>query len=94
MENRTIFLQNSELHALTGPLLRAASMAEKKRSLWKRILGHFREPPFREILEDSTDALLQKPVAMNCPQCGEMVPFADRCINCGSPRHRPIDERI
>ncbi len=68
-------------------------MTPAKRGLWNRILRHLRGPTFEEILEESAEGLREKPIRMRCPACRQLVPLADRCPSCGSPRHPPVDQR-
>jgi Zn finger protein HypA/HybF involved in hydrogenase expression len=68
-------------------------MPGKDKSLWRRVRDHFRVPTFEEILEDSSEEIQSQPIQMNCPRCGEIVPFGNLCPKCGSPRHPTIDER-
>ena len=69
-------------------------MPEKKKGILKRIVHHFRAPSFKELLEESTEALHDKPIAMTCPRCGHMVPVAAKCANCGRPRDATVDKRV
>jgi Zn finger protein HypA/HybF involved in hydrogenase expression len=69
-------------------------MAKPPKNLWKRIVHHFRAPTFEELLEESSESLDNQPVQMNCPRCGETVPFTDNCPNCGSPRYPTIDQGV
>ena len=76
------------------PLGEPQPMAKPPKNLWKRIVHHFRAPTFEELLEESSESLDNQPVQMNCPRCGETVPFTDNCPNCGSPRHPTIDQGV
>ncbi|MEK6712403.1 MAG: hypothetical protein AABZ64_17685 [Nitrospinota bacterium] len=62
--------------------------------LWKGLRRLLAGPSFRDHLEDAAEALKRKPVEMRCPACGKVVPLLDRCPNCGTPRHPPLDERV
>lgn len=62
--------------------------------LWRGLRRLFAGPSFKDYLEESTEELKRKPIEMRCPACGKVVPFMDRCPNCGSPRHPPVDERV
>ena len=76
------------------PLGEPQPMAKPPKNLWKRIVHHFRAPTFEVLLEESSESLDNQPVQMNCPRCGETVPFTDNCPNCGSPRYPTIDQGV
>lgn len=61
---------------------------------WWRLTRHFRTPTFQDFLQDSADRLREKPIRMVCPACKTEVPLANRCPNCGSPRHPPVDHHV